>query len=56
MIFKIELIKDKMDWKMEKVRGKNSISQAFETSYFSITHEHTSIILYSVRKVSLAKM
>ena len=32
----IELIKDEMDWKMEKVRGKISISPAFETFYFSI--------------------
>ena len=56
MIFNIELIKDGMEWKMEKVRGKNSISPAFETFYFSITHEHISIILYSVREVSLTKM
>ena len=44
---------------MEKVRGKNSISPAFETLRFTMpryTHEHISIILYSVREVSLTKM
>ena len=43
MIFKIELIKDKMDWKMEKLRGKNLISPAFETFYCSIAHEQIKI-------------
>ena len=40
MFFNIELIKDEMDWKMEKVRGKNSIFPALETVYFSSTYEH----------------
>ena len=56
MIFNIELIKDKMDWKLEKGKGKNSISPAFEIFYFSINHEHISIIFYSFREVSLTKV